>query len=133
MLRDDPTEPITIDPEPAVAAGAREDASLDPAIERVRARLQRLMLLGIGTLLLGVLAIAVVAFWRANRAEPVTVGSGDVTLPIMPGAALENASLAPNGLLLRFAMPDGTTQLVILDPATGDPRLRVTLDETAPR
>lgn len=133
MLRDDTTEPTPADPTPkptGASAPSNADAPLDPAIERVRARLARLMLLGIGTLLLGVLAIVIVAFYRGGG-EPSTVGGGDVTLPVLPGATLEDASLAPNGLLLRFAMPDGTTQLVVLDPASGAPRLRVTLDDAA--
>ena len=133
MLRDDTSETVPADDSsPALGMRPREGAPLDPAIERIRARLQRLMLMGIGTLLLGVVAVAIVAFYRANG-QPSTPGAGgDVTLPTVPGAVLENASLAQNGLLLRFLMPDGTTQLVVLDPATGSPRLRVSLvDGTA--
>ena len=133
MLRDETTETIHAGPAPSRGPGAAVEPPLDPAIERVRARLQRLMLVGIGTLMVGVLAIAVVASIRANRAPDAPIAGGDVALPVVPGASLQDASLAPNGLLLRFAMPDGTTQLVVLDPATGAPRLRVRLDETNER
>ena len=138
MLRDDTIEPEP--PEPARTAHgavARDEPPLDPAIERIRARVARLIALGIGTLLLGVLAVGIVAFYKtgAGPSTPVARGAagGDMVLPTVPGSVLEDAQLAQDGLLLRFAMPDGDTQLVVLDPASGAPRLRVTLSDRPAR
>lgn len=101
---------------------------LDPEIERIRAKLSRLMVMGIGTLLIGVIAVFGAVIYRSmSSGSTVEVGRGEMTLPLIEGARLDDASLAPNGLLLRIAMPDGATQLVVLDPTTGEPRLRVTV------
>lgn len=112
---------------PAATGPAKgDDEPLDPAVERVRIKLARLMALGIGTLLIGVVAVFGAVIYR-SAGEGSTPAGGEARFELVPGATLEGASLGDGGLLMRIAMPDGTTQLVVLDAATGAARLRVTL------
>ena len=111
----------------ARGAGPAPDEPLDPQIERIRRKLSRLILVGIGTLLVGVLAVFGAVLYRSAGSGSTPVARGDLRVPLIPGAELLDASLAENGLLLRIAMPDGSTQLVVLDPVTGEPRLRVSV------
>lgn len=106
-------------------APSEDDKPLDPAVERVRRKLARLMLVSVGTLVIGVVAVLAAVLLRSGGGGG-EVAQGDRTIRLVPGARVENATLAPNGLLVRFALPDGSTQLVVLDPATATPRLRVT-------
>ena len=130
MLNDVEAGPIKRPPPRAGRDAALvSDEPLDPEIERIRRKLSRLMVLGIGTLLIGVLAVFGVILYRSADGASTPVASGDARVPLVAGARLEDASLAANGLLLRIAMPDGSTQLLILDPASGEPRLRVTVGE----
>lgn len=127
MLTDDATPSRPADAAIPRGTPARDDAPLDPAIERVRVKLARLMAVGIGTLLLGVVAVVAGVLYKAGQEPSTPAGTGEARVPLIAGASLADAALAPNGLLLRIAMPDGSVQLVVLDPATGAPRLRVSV------
>lgn len=132
MLNDMHPAPQPADATPQTTTGrvrnGEPDEPLDPAIERVRVKLARLMVVGIGTLLVGVVAVFGAVIYRSmGDGSTGSVARGDIRLPLVSGARLDAASLAPNGLLLRIAMPDGSTQLLVLDPATGEPRLRVSV------
>ena len=104
-----------------------EDEPLDPAVERVRRKLARLMLVSIGTLLIGVLAVLGAVIYRASGDGSTPPANGQGTIALVPGATVRSSSLAPNGLLVEIALPDGATELVVLDPVSGAPRLRVRL------
>ena len=109
------------------ASGLSVEEPLDPALERVRQKLARLMLVGIGTLLVGVIAVFGIILYRMNQSPSPSGVAGDVDLALVPGASLQDASLGPDGILLHIAMPDGSTQLLVLDRATGTVRLRVAI------
>ena len=117
-------------PSPARGGKGQEDEPLDPAVERVRVKLARLMVVSIGTLLVGVLAVLGAVIYRGSDDGSTPVGTGSRDISLVPGATLRGADLSPNGLLLTIDLPDGTTELVVLDPASAATRLRVRL---APR
>ena len=101
-----------------------DDEPLDPAVERVRAKLARLMVIGVGTLLLGLVAVFVAVIYRAS-AEPST-GPSQSEIGLLPGATIRSTDLSENGILVTIDLPDGSVDLVVLDPATGALRGRTT-------
>ena len=104
-----------------------DDEPLDPAVERIRARLSRLMLLGVGTLLLGLVAVFVAVIYRsqANGSSSAAVAQAEVRL--LPGAIVRSTAIAENGVLVTIDLPDGSVDLVVLDPRSGALRGRTTL------
>ena len=113
-------------------APSEEDEPLDPAVERVRAKLTRLVQVSIGTLLIGILAVLGAVLYKFNT-EPSTRLAGGADglvereIDLLPGASLTRSQLAPNGLMMEIALPDGSTELVVLDPASARVRMRVVL------
>ena len=108
-----------------------EDAPLDPAVERVQARLRRLILISGLTLGVGILAVFGAILYRivtidasvapAPPAEAVaaTLTHDDLGLP--PGAELNDTAIFGGRLVLTYTHEGGHT-LVFLDAA----RLTVT-------
>ena len=117
--------------EPSSRAGdALAGEPLDPAVENIRRKLARLVLLGVGTLLIGLVAVFAAVLYRWN-AEPSTA-AGNATLQLLPGATVRSATLSDGGLLLTIDLPDGAVDLVVLDPLTGGVRSQVTIQPAMP-
>ena len=122
MLDPDRTRPR---PSPA------DDEPLDPAVERVRVKLARLVQVSIGTLLVGILAVFGVILYKFNTESSTPAGAGgglaEREIDLLPGAEIVRSQLASNGLLIEIALPDGSTEIVVLDPASAALRMRVRL------
>ena len=110
-------------PHPSAGDG---DEPLDPAVERVRQKVSRLIAVSIGTLLVGVFAILGAVLYRSN-AEPSTPTQGfaERDIRLVPGASVRGVSGTGEGLVVEIALPDGTVEVVVLDPATAALRSRV--------
>ena len=94
-----------------------DDEPLDPAVERVRRKLARLMLVSVGTLGLGVLAILAAVVWRSSEPEPAA--AVDRTIGLLPGASLRDAALDGNRIAVTIDLPNGATEIVTFDMRTG--------------
>ena len=115
-----------------MAAPARtpdEDEPLDPAIERVRVKLARLVLIAMGTLVLGVVAVLAAVIYRASGDGSSALPGGTATIQLVPGARLVASSVSGDRILLQLALPDGSSEVVLVDAATGRPGLRLVLRE----
>lgn len=134
MLEDRTPSPSLSDPEEADrrrSSAPRStvpdvDEPLDPAVERVRKKVSRLIAVSIGTLLVGVFAILGAVLYRSN-AEPSTPSEGFVErdIRLLPGASVRGVSAADGGVVVEIALSDGTVEVVVLDPLTTALRSRV--------
>jgi len=121
-----------------IDADGREDAPLDPAVERVQSRLRRLLLISVLTTVLGFSAVAFAIVYRlasdedsetatqppqspaaaadAARAVPETLS---VALPA--GAEVVSASVAGNDLVLMARTGGGAAPnlILVVDRVTG--------------
>ena len=85
-----------------------DEKPLDPAVERVRRKLMRLLLVSTGIMVLGFAAVAIAVVYRISATKTTT--SADVALPIAAGD------------IAGVALGDGTIALTI----RGDtPRIEV--------
>ncbi len=112
--------------------GPGEEAPLDPAVERVRARLRRLMLISALTTILGFAAVAVAIVYRLSPAEdrpaeatadrPVALEPAvlpeRLSFPLAPGAEVLSASATAREVVLLVAVGDGRA-VIIVDRASG--------------
>ena len=109
-----------------------DDEALDPAVERLRVKLSRLMLVSVGTLLIGVLAVLVAVIYRSTRDEaPAPSGTVQRDVELVPGAVLRSATLAANGLLVEIERADGGVDVVVFDRTTGAATLQLRFAEPA--
>ena len=105
-----------------------DDEPLDPAIERIRLKLSRLVLISMGTLALGLVAVLAAVIYRATGGGSTELPGGTGTIRLVAGAEVVSADLEGDRILLRIAMPDGATELVVVDVATARPGLRLRLE-----
>ena len=106
-----------------------EEEPLDPAAERLRRKMVRLLIVSGGIMLLGLIAVFAALVYKLGMLGPgdaATTASRDpfwaavVQAPIAlpPGARLLSADLDGNRALLTVEA-DGASTLILLDLATG--------------
>ncbi len=119
------------------------EAPLDPAAERVRRKLVRLLVASFGLMILGLAAVIAAIIYKINesnggadirpsavvadapartksvmgRLTPETVIAGTIDLPT--GARILASSLEGDHALITIALPDGRMQLLVIDLPTG--------------
>ncbi|TCD15422.1 hypothetical protein [Oricola cellulosilytica] len=93
---------------------ADADAPLDPAMERVRRRLARLLVISIGTMMIGLMAVLGAIVYKAGGSGR----SGDTVREalIMPeGFAVTDIAVSDNRILFYGTTAGGETRVVIYD------------------
>jgi len=122
-----------------------EEAPLDPALLRVQARLRRLMLIGISTLVIGVVAVLIAIVYRFYIADD-SLGSVNIRTTITGEITAESVGLAPDAVLveqtidaerLLLTFQDGADLVnIIIDTTTmqvtGQLRMTGAAGETVP-
>ncbi|HVY21471.1 MAG TPA: hypothetical protein VHA70_15520 [Bauldia sp.] len=109
------------------AFDGEEEKPIDPAFLRVQARLRRLMLIGGGTLFIGIAAVFGAILYKIatydSTGKPLAAGAAVPTVSVsalgLPaGARLVSTALDGNRLALTYEA-GGTTVVVVLDVASG--------------
>jgi hypothetical protein len=104
-----------------------EEAPLDPAVERIRRKLARLLIASFGVMFLGLIAIFAVIVYRLNAAPgdaglsadaTVRLPAGDATIRLPAGARLVSTALDGGRALLQVESSAGA-ELVLVDLADG--------------
>lgn len=114
-----------------IARDDSEDKPLDPAVERVRAKLVRFMIVNLGILFIALMAVVIAIVYRMTREpqEPVITPS---ELPAFPaseiahkeialpaGARIVGHTLAGDRLSLDLALANGGQAILIYNIAAG--------------
>lgn len=116
---------------------------LDPAMEKVRRKMIRLLFISISVMMAGLMAVLFAIVYKMNSrpagAAPETAMAlpqgteeiaGTITLPV--GAQINNQSLSGNRILLDLSLPDGKRELAIFDMAANRIVARYTLTNVKP-
>lgn len=122
------------------------DEPLDPAVERVRQKMQRVQLVSLSIMLLGVAAVlAAIGYkvWiepqseQASEQVAVQTATGSsaglveqASIELPAGARVLESSLNGNNLLIRLRQGSDTA-LWIIDTSTGDVVSRIVLTQAA--
>jgi hypothetical protein len=110
-----------------------EEPPLDPAAERLRRKMARLLLISGGIMVLGFIAVFAALVYKlgllgeADGARREAGPSMESRVPIPAGARLVSAELEGNRALLRIEAADGLTSLVFIDLRSGAVLGRVVL------
>jgi hypothetical protein len=99
------------------------ETPLDPAMERVRQKLRRLILVSGTTVLVGFLAVLFAVMYKIapDRSKPaLPAGAEDVTIGNVLPAGARIVSTALDGTLLALTIEvAGATRIVVVDLGTG--------------
>ena len=94
-----------------------DEAPLDPATERLRRKMVRLLAVAIGTMLVGVMAVLGAVVYKVNKVGPPVAATGQIALALPAGTRIESMALDGGEALLRLS--GGSDDLVRIDLATG--------------
>ena len=94
-----------------------EEAPLDPAAERVRRKMVRLLAVSIGIMFVGIFAVLAAIVWQMGEATRPALTEAELTLP--DGFSVTETDLAADALMLRGTDADGAMMLLVFDRATG--------------
>lgn len=125
---------------------AEEDKPLDPAVERVRSKLIRFMIINLGILFIALMAVVVAIVYRMDRGpKSPSVAVSELPVPsqpfvtdqvvqgrieIPPDARITSHSVSGNLLSIDLAHADGSREILVYDLATGRLASRVEIITT---
>jgi hypothetical protein len=94
-----------------------DEKPLDPAVEAVRRRLARLMVVSIGIMMVGVLAVLGAVVYKIRPSANDQMANGVLTLPA--GAEVIDHSTGEGTLAMRVRMPDGSQNMLFFSTEDG--------------
>ncbi|WP_157016500.1 fimbrial protein [Mesorhizobium xinjiangense] len=106
-----------------------EEKPLDPAMERVRRKMVRLLVISIGIMMVGLMAVLAAIVYKAASGDeapaqapaaiPVTPGEGIAqgTIRLPQGARVVSQSVAGGAISLNVELEDGGRAILIYDMA----------------
>jgi hypothetical protein len=110
------------------------EAPLDPAAERLRRKLVRLLVFSGGIMVLGLIAVFSAIVYKVGGSGEGGVARLSATAPvearlaIPAGARIVATALDGDRALLTLATPDGSTSLLLVDLASGAPLGRYSVE-----
>ena len=104
-----------------------EDAPLDPVMERVRRKMIRLMVISIGIMMIGLLAVLFAIVYKISSPSDSgnDASNSSSTLPsetiveLAPGSKIESSTVSANHLVIQVSNSDGTSEYLIIDLESG--------------
>lgn len=108
------------------------EAPLDPAFEKVRRKMVRLLIISSSVIILGLMAVVFSIVYRVNKLppdEPAVATAPAATVDPVPAAqqsiilpeafVVESSSISGNRILIFGADPDGRQRIFVHDIGTG--------------
>ena len=95
------------------------DAPLDPATERLRRKMVRLLGVSIGVMLVGVMAVLIAVVYRASETEAVLEEGASVPIALPTAGEIVETALDGDRFLIRVAAPGGEMELFVVDRNSG--------------
>jgi hypothetical protein len=110
-----------------------EEKPLDPAMEKIRRKMVRLLVISSSVIIIGLMAVVFSIVYKIDRNKPdqsrlpatttaaapdiVPAAQQSITLP--EGFVLESSSLSGNRILMFGADPEGRQRMFVYDIGTG--------------
>ncbi|WP_198598203.1 hypothetical protein [Mangrovicella endophytica] len=108
-----------------------EERPLDPATERLRRKMVRLLAVSIGVMLAGVMAVLAAVVYKATERSDDTVlplvAGATATIQLPAGTRVLDSDLDGSRILLRVAAGSGAERLIVADVTSGSILSEVTL------
>lgn len=95
-----------------------DEKPLDPEVERIRARMVRLLAVSISIMFAGLMAVLIAIFYKMSNDAPSRLAEQTITLPA--GAEIVGEALGDGNIMLRVREADGGEYLLIRTMQSGD-------------
>ena len=109
-----------------------DEQPLDPAMERVRRKMIRLLAVSIGIMVIGLMAVLAAIVYKISQpvpevatavrsgvpGQPLGAAMAGEAITLDPGTRILSHNLANNTLSLETRLADGTRQILLYDIAT---------------
>jgi len=95
-----------------------DEKPLDPAVERIRARMVRLLAVSIGIMFAGLMAVLVAIFYKMSNDAGNRLPEQALMLP--EGAEILGEAIGDGHIMLRIKAADGQTYLLLRSLSTGE-------------
>ena len=111
-----------------------DEKPLDPAVERVRRKMVRLLVISVSIMMIGLMSvlgsIVYKLYWRADKPTVETVQEKSNNLPMVAsrfvggdidipnGSTVVAASVSQQAIVITLKLSNGNPQIMIVDPAT---------------
>lgn len=109
-----------------------EEQPLDPAMERVRRKMIRLLAVSIGIMVIGLMAVLTAIVYKINQpvedvasapsvatpSQPLSAALAGESITLDPGTRILSHNLSDNTLSLETRLANGTRQILVYDVAT---------------
>ena len=106
------------------------EAPLDPAVERLRRRMLRLLVVSIGTMLVAVMAVLGTVVYKAGSRAPA-LPAGPLALRLPPNGGILDMALDGERALLRVARIGGGETLLMVDLPRAAVTAEIAIEGTA--
>ena len=97
-----------------------EEKPLDPAAERLRRKMLRLMVISLGSMFIGIFAVLFAIVYKMNNASVVSEQI-EAVIELPAGFKIVETQLSDGVILLRGQDSDGLSKIMLFDPASGAP------------
>ena len=103
-----------------------EEKPLDPAVEKVRRKLVRFVVINLGLLFVALMAVVGAVVYQSRTAAPPALSAGDIPspvgviearIPLPSGAKIVSQSLSGNRIALDAELADGGRVIFLYDIA----------------
>lgn len=98
-----------------------EEKPLDPAAERLRRKMLRLMVISLGTMFIGIFAVLFAIVYKMNNSA-VVADQIEAVIDLPDGFHIEETSIGDGTIILRGQDSAGTNRLWLFDATSGAPR-----------
>ena len=108
------------------------EAPLDPAFEKVRRKMVRMLIVSSSVIVLGLMAVVFSVVYRVNKLPPaetpvatvpsaqnLPVPAAQQTVTLPEGFVVKSSSISGNLILIYGASPDGRQHFIVHDIGTG--------------
>ena len=106
---------------------AQEEKPLDPAVERVRAKMVRLLAVSMGIMFVSIFAVLAAVIYRINADSTDTFQSAQIALP--SGFEVIESGIDRDLVFLRGVTVDGSLKILIFNSVSGNLTRELTLGE----
>lgn len=103
-----------------------EEKPLDPAAEKLRRKMLRLMVISLGSMFIGIFAVLFAIVYKMNNSAAVSEQI-ETSIELPAGFQIEETQMSDGVILFRGRGDDGISKIILFDSASGLPRGSVEL------
>ncbi len=98
-----------------------EEKPLDPAAEKLRRKMLRLMVISLGSMFIGIFAVLFAIVYKMNNSA-IASNQIEATIALPQGFQIEETQIGDGTILFRGLDADGSSKIMLFDAVSGAPR-----------